>query len=255
MSLGVFGALLPPGLAEWAAVGLVGVSFVTSMLTAAFGIGGGVLLLATMAPLVPPAAIIPVHGVVQLGSNVGRAVLQRAHIDWPTFGYFLIGGAVGAALGGQVAINLPGDWLRGGLGLFILYSVWGPKPRVRRGDRLVNVLMGAFASFLTMFFGATGPFVAASLAARLDDRLTYVGTHAACMTAQHGLKVLVFGLLGFAFAPWLPLVVAMIVTGFAGTFVGTRLLHRLPEARFRTGLKLLLTVLALNLLAGGLGLW
>ena len=247
--------LLPPGLGELAALGLVGVSFITSMLTAALGIGGGVLLLATMAPLVTPAAVIPVHGVVQLGSNVGRAALQWSRIDWPTFGYFLAGAVVGAGLGGQLAINLPGAWLRIGLGLFILYSVWGPKPTVRRSDRLVNVLMGGFASFLTMFFGATGPFVAASLAARLDNRLVYIGTHAACMTAQHGLKILVFGLLGFAFAPWLPLIVAMIATGFAGTFVGTRLVHKLPEQRFRTGLRLLLTLLALNLLAGGLGLW
>jgi hypothetical protein len=40
----------------------------------AFGIGGGAALLAVMASLVPPAALIPVHGVVQVGSNLGRAL-------------------------------------------------------------------------------------------------------------------------------------------------------------------------------------
>jgi uncharacterized membrane protein YfcA len=115
--------------------------------------------------------------------------------------------------------------------------------------------MGAVASFLTMFFGATGPFVAAMLAARLPVRQAYVGTHAACMTAQHGLKIVVFGVLGFAFAPWLPLIVAMIATGFAGTVAGTRLLHVLPEQHFRKALKAVLTLLALNLLLSAAGVW
>ncbi len=248
-------ALLPPDLGAWFAIGLVAVSFLTSLLTAALGIGGGVLLLATMAPLLPAVAIIPVHGVVQLGSNVGRAVVQRAHIDWPTIAYFLGGSIVGASLGGQLAVSLPGTWLRAGLGLFILFSVWGPKPKVSRGTGLVSVVMGAVASFLTMFFGATGPFVAATLAARLPDRRVYVGTHAACMTAQHGLKIVVFGVLGFAFGPWLPLIVAMVTTGFAGTLVGTRLLDVLPERLFRHALKAVLTLLALNLLLAAVGAW
>lgn len=248
-------ALLPSDLAAWFAVTLVAVSFLTSMLSAALGLGGGVLLLATMAPLLPAAAIIPVHGMVQLGSNVGRVTLQRAHIDWPTFVYFLVGGVIGAAIGGQLVVNLPGRWLLAGLGLFILFSVWGPKPRVHRDSGLVSVAMGAVASFLTMFFGATGPFVAATLAARLPDRQAYVGTHAACMTAQHGLKIVVFGVLGFAFAPWLPLIVAMVATGFAGTVVGTRLLHVLPEQLFRTALKAVLTLLAFNLLLSAAGVW
>ena len=115
--------------------------------------------------------------------------------------------------------------------------------------------MGAIASFLTMFFGATGPFVAAILAARLPDRQAFVGTHAVCMTAQHGLKVVVFGLLGFAFAPWLPLIVAMAATGFVGTVAGTRLLHLLPEQVFRKVLKAVLTLLALNLLLSAAGVW
>ncbi len=247
--------LLPPDLTVWFAAALVAVSFFTSLLTAALGIGGGVLLLATMAPLLPAAAIIPVHGVVQLGSNVGRAVLQRTHIDWPTFVYFLGGSVVGAAVGGQLVVNLPGRWLLAGLGLFILFSVWGPKPKVHRGTGFASVVMGAIATFLTMFFGATGPFVAAMLAARLPGRQAYVGTHAACMTAQHGLKIVVFGILGFAFAPWLPLIVAMVASGFAGTIAGTRLLHVLPEQLFRKALKVVLTLLALNLLLSAAGIW
>lgn len=47
-------------------------SFLTSLISGALGIGGGALLLTVLATLLPPAALIPVHGVIQLGSNVGR---------------------------------------------------------------------------------------------------------------------------------------------------------------------------------------
>ena len=67
------------------------------------------------------------------------------------------------------------------------------------------------------------------------------------MTAQHGLKIIAFGLLGFGFAPWLPLIAAMVAAGFVGTLIGSRLLGRLSEHRFELIIKTLLTVLALDL--------
>lgn len=66
-----------------AALLLVLVSFLTSALTAAFGIGGGVAMLGALAGMAPPSVIVAVHGVVQLGSNTGRAFIQRAHVLWP----------------------------------------------------------------------------------------------------------------------------------------------------------------------------
>ena len=53
---------LPDGVPLWAAVALIAVSLITSLMTAAFGIGGGVTLLGAMTVLMPVAAIIPVHG-------------------------------------------------------------------------------------------------------------------------------------------------------------------------------------------------
>lgn len=66
-------SLLPPDVAAPIVALLLGTSFLASLITVAFGIGGGALLLAVMAVTMPPAALIPVHGVVQVGSNLGRA--------------------------------------------------------------------------------------------------------------------------------------------------------------------------------------
>ncbi len=213
------------------------------------------VLLAAMATVMPAPAIIPVHGVVQLGSNAGRAAIQRAHIDWRTFAYFGAGAVLGVAIGGSIVVTLPATVLRTGLGLFILYTVWGPKLRIAAGGTAVVVAIGVIASFLTMFFGATGPFMSALLRQRDYKPRQFVATHAVCMTAQHLLKIVVFGLFGFAFAEWAGLIVLMLASGFVGTYLGSHVLNRLPAATFANGLKAVLTVLALNLLGSALGLY
>ncbi len=244
--------LIPPDLPAGFALLLVAVSFLTSALTAGLGIGGGVALLAVMAYGMPVAALIPVHGVVQIGSNLGRLIVQRRHVDWRAIGYFVVGAVVGAALGGRFVVALPEAWLGLMLGAFVLVMTWVKIPKLAVASPWSFTGGGLVGSFLTMFFGATGPFVAAVFGAAFPERMTLVATHAAAMVIQHGLKVVVFGLLGFAFGPYILLLAAMIATGFLGTLTGTALLRRLPEARFRIAFKAVLTVLALDLMRRGM---
>lgn len=246
---------LPEGLSVLAAGVLVVTAFFTAALTAAFGIGGGVALLAVMASLVPVAVLIPVHGVVQLGANTGRALVQLRQVVWPLLGIFTVGAIIGALIGGQLVVTLPEILLKSFVGLFVLYTIWGPKVKGVKGGPIGLAIGGVLATILTMFVGATGPFVAALLAPRLDDRRNYAGTHAAAMVMQHGLKVVAFGLLGFAFGAWVPVMVAMVASGFLGTLLGTKLLHALPEATFRTAFKWVLTLLALQLIVSAMWDW
>ena len=106
-----------------------------------------------------------------------------------------------------------------------------------------------------MFVGGTGPFVAAFVSPDRFGKEPTVATHAACMTFQHGLKVVVFGMLGFAFGPWIPLLVAMVMGGFLGTLAGRVVLLKLPERAFAIAFKTVLTLLALRLLWSAATTW
>jgi uncharacterized membrane protein YfcA len=75
------------------------------------------------------------------------------------------------------------------------------------------------------------------------------------MTGQHLVKVLAFGLLGFAFGDFLPLVAAMIAAGFAGTWVGRHVLVRRGDTGFHRVLSVLMTLVALRLIWEGLADW
>lgn len=246
--------LLPPGIDPFTALLLIVVSFFTSALTAAFGIGGGVAMLGALAGAAPANVIIAVHGIVQLGSNTGRAILQRAHAHWPAVARFMLGAIIGVALGAWLFVQLPEKVLLGLLGVFILAMVWLPKPRIPGLSKAGLVLGGAISSVLTMFVGATGPFVQAVLLPLGLDRKGLVATHAVMMVGQHLLKVIAFGLLGVALVEWLPLIAAMIVSGFVGTVTGTKLLEKMPEHLFQIVLKVLLTLIALDLLRRAVGI-
>jgi len=239
--------LFPDPLGAAATATLVAVSFFTSALTAAVGLGGGVALIAVMAALMPPAALVPVHGVVQLGSNAGRALVQLRHVDWLIALWFAAGAVFGAAIGGAIAVELPGAILKAGIGVFVLWVVWGRKPKFGKARKRAMAAAGFASTFLSMFFGAAGPIGGAVLSTLGLTRHGFVANQAVTALIMHIFKIIAFGALGFAFAPWAGLIVLMIASGFLGTLTGSRLLGRMDEKTFRTGFKWVMTALALNL--------
>ncbi len=165
----------------------------------------------------------------------------------------MIGAVIGVALGAWLFRAMPENVLLAMLGIFILVMVWVPKPKIPGLDRAGMVLGGGISSVLTMFVGATGPFIQSLLVPLGLDRKQIVATQAVMMTAQHALKVVAFGFIGIALVPWLPLIAAMVVSGFVGTVMGTKLLDRMSERFFQITLKIVLTIVALDLLRRAAG--
>lgn len=238
---------LAPGLGEWPALALVALSFLTSLITATFSLGGGSLMIAAMTLVLPPAVVVPLHGCVQLGSNAGRAFVMRAHIQWPFMLWVTLGAVIGSVIGGGFANFLPDRWVAAAIGLFVLVTTWLPQPRVIAESRAVQFLGGAVVSALGMVVGAAGPLVAAFVRG-IADRRQLVATHAMLNSFVHVFKVVVFVAMGFAFARYLPLVLLMVAAGFLGTTVGSRILTRVPENVFRVVFRVLLSLVALELI-------
>lgn len=238
---------LAPGLAEWPTLGLVALSFFTSLITATFSLGGGSLMIAAMALVLPPLVVVPLHGCVQLGSNAGRALVMRRHIQWHFILWISLGAMLGSLIGGRFAWLLPGNWFVGVIGAFVLATTWLPSPRFVAGNRWVQLLGGTAVSAVGMVVGAAGPLLAAFVRG-IPDRQQLVATHAMLNTLVHVFKVAVFVALGFAFRQYLPLILVMVASGLAGTAVGSRLLVRVPERVFRLGFRLLLSLVALELM-------
>jgi uncharacterized protein len=133
------------------------------------------------------------------------------------------------------------------LALFSLSFVTSMIIAMTLGAVIGSVLGGVIVSTLGMVVGAAGPLLAAFVRG-IPDRRQIVATHATLNAFQHVFKVVVFVALGFAFRQYLALIAAMVVAGFAGTAVGSRLLTRVPERVFHMAFRVLLSLAAASLI-------
>jgi len=227
---------------------LVLVACLTSFVTAVFGAGGGVMMLGAMAQVLPAQMIIPLHGVVQLGSNSGRALMSWRYIDWRLISHFLPGAVLGIILGSLLLVSLSPAVIYLSVAFFILYLCWGPKlPKLVFGP-LGTSVAAAITSFLTLFVGASGPLVAAFIKQLHVCKFTTVATFAVAMSCQHLLKIAVFYQVGFSLIEWLPLLLSMIMSGAIGTFIGLKVLKYMSNKSFNRTFNLILTALAFRMI-------
>jgi uncharacterized protein len=229
---------------------LILVAFVASTTAAMVGLGGGILLISVMPGLIPPFAIIPVHGMVQVASNFTRVLFGLRYVVWSVCLPFVIGGFAGAGLGSQILVDIRWEYLPVIIGCFILIITWAPSFKYAPDLPGKYGILGALQTFLSLFVGVVGPLNMPFLLREGFSRDRVVVTHATQMTALHTIKVATFVFLGFTFTPYVYLIAGMILSATLGSYVGTHWRARVPEGRFRLVLKWIVTVLALRMLVG-----
>ena len=237
-----------PYVDAWTFGGLTALSVLTSAVGVVAGLGGGVRMIGVMATIFPPAALIALHGTIQLGTNITRIGIMRRYVLTSAIPPFGVGALAGALVGGQLVVSLHSALLQAILGGFLLYVSWAPRITAGAPTRGRFFLLGAVGTVISMFVGASGTLLAPFVAGVSSDRRQFVATHAAIMSITHGLKVIAFGVLGFAYGPYVPLLAAMIAASFLGNWLGRHLLENMPEALFRRVFQIVLTVLSLRLL-------
>lgn len=229
---------------ELVALGLF--STFTSLLTAVAGLGGGMLLLALMAQLLVPTILIPLHGIAQFFSNANRGLMHRHKLEWSYLKPFVLGSVIGAFAFVPLVVFVNPTLGAMALGLFILLVTWFPK--WLNVSRLHPLLSGGLISGLGVLFGATGPLAMSAHPKANWSKEQIVGNHGAAMAFQHGVKVVAFLVAGVQLHQYVPHIAVLFIGAWLGTYIGTNLLKKLTDARFKTLLKWVLTVLGLRLM-------
>ena len=227
---------------------LIVMAFFSSMLTAVVGIGGGMLLLAVMPVVLPPLAVVPLHGVVQLLSNASRSLFGSREVVWRILPAFMVGVVLGGFFGTRLVQAIPARYLPIPLGLFILLLTWLPnlKEQLQLPGKFFG--LGLAQGSLTLLLGATGPLNMPVLLRQGYSGGQVITTHALMMTIVHLMKVIAFGLLGFVFSAHLILLGGMSCAVIGGSWIGTKLRHRFPEQLLKRILKVLVTLFALRMI-------
>lgn len=244
-------------------------------MSASVGFLGGTILLTVMAQFLPPPVLIPLHGLVQFWANSTRVMFLIKSVNWKIVGYYALGTVFGSLLASQYVLSVPEHWYNLGLGLVVLILTFTPKeawgrvfrsatkeenvatitghPVKREISREKWVLTGFVASFIGLFVGAIGVLVGSVFLTEKNlDKRVIVSTQGACQSLVHIAKVIVFVYLGFQIGPWIWLLSGLIFTTLAGSYVGTRILDRIPQALFLKLFKGVIIILCLRLIASAL---
>ena len=212
-----------------AILGLSAVSFVTSLITAAVGIGGGLGLLAVMPSFVPISAVVPLHGLTQFASNTSRFLIDYRQAETRLLPAYLSGACLGAGAGYMFIGHIPDLYLSGGLGVFILLCTW--TGLVKRLGRLITSFfsLAFIQTFLSLFVASVGLISQPVLIRQGLAKNRVIVTHAMQMSVLHGLKVFVFVIAGFPFLRHWKIMLVMIVASATGSYFGSFFRDRIPE--------------------------
>ena len=226
------------------------ISFLTSTVAGVVGIGGGMMLIAILPSFLPLNALIPVHGLTQMSSNLSRAVFGYKDVQYEVIPKFLLGSAIGIGMFATVLTLISLEYVPLFIGAYILLSLWSEKfnEKIKRYESYF--LSGFFQTGLSMVVGATGPLTMTLLLKDYKDKDKVVATGAALMSITHILKVFVFMYFGFVFFDYIGIIIAMIIGAVAGSWAGTKLRDKIDGKKFLLILKVLLSALAIHVIVG-----
>lgn len=240
--------------------------FITSTLSGVFGMGGGLLLMAFYASVLPVPEAMVLHGATQLASNGFRAALLARHVVPRVCLSYLAGALLGVAACAVLRVEIDRPHLFVALGAVpLIGACLRPRPGFGMERRAVAAVCGVVVTGAQIVAGVSGPLLDLFFVRSTLERRSVIGTKAVTQCVGHAVKLLWFApLLGGAEAaaeghgeqahlPALAFVLS-ICAAAAGTATGRALLGRLTDARFRRLSTALVTVLSVVLLVRGIAL-
>lgn len=227
---------------------------VAATVSGAVGMGGGTILVATMAWMLPPAQVVPLHGAVQSLSNSSRGLMLWRHVRWSLVGSYVPLQLVGVVIATQFYRGDDLEWFRPAIGFFVWVAVaWDVfRPKHLDVPRGIFALAGFGGGLLTILVGVTGPYLAAFFLRDDLDKEQIVATKAVIQMIGHLAKFPAFLALGFSYGDHVSLLIPLVIASIAGTWIGTRLLKRLPAVGFRWAFRAVLLLIGARLALDGL---
>ncbi|WP_196161037.1 TSUP family transporter [Reinekea sp. G2M2-21] len=230
--------------------------FLTSLLSGILGMGGGILLAASLAMFVPLSAALLLHASAQFTANSYRALLHKHTIQWRIIHRYSIGMVAVALLFvyWQVTINKSLFYFL--LGAMALSSHFIPKNMALDTTKTSHAIASGFlVTALQLFVGVAGPLLDMFYQKTSLNRFQIVATKAMTQAMGHFVRITFY--LSVYRQHWQQseinawVLLGVIGLAMLGTRAGTSLLHRVNEAQFQFFSRTLLSTLGVFFIAKG----
>jgi uncharacterized membrane protein YfcA len=164
------------------------------LITTLAGLGGGLMLVLSLALLHDPHTALVVTAPALLLGNLHRLTLFRGHLSLDVAGRLAVGALPGAFLGGLVAVGLPPQVLKALMsGMVLLLWVRRFLPNGGRLPRWVLTPAGAGIGALTAASGGAGILVTPLILASGVTGDAFIATAATSAVAMHFGRLAAYG--------------------------------------------------------------
>ncbi len=228
-------------------------AFLAAILSSISGFGGATVLLPVFVALFGTRDAVAILTITQLMSNGSRTWFNRDYVVRPIVLRFAIGAVPAAIVGGLVFASAPLAALSRLIGFVLLGLVlWRRlKPEGLPISLRGFVAVGAVSGFGSALVGSLGPLTAPFFLAYGLTRRAYIGTEAASATVMHLTKLVVYGGAAVLTLGTAGIGLALAPAVAAGTWVGTRIVDRLPTRLFVALVEVALCVAGILLIVRG----
>ncbi len=229
-------------------------AFLGSTIAAVAGFGGAVILLPILVAVFGVRDAIPILTVIQLIGNGSRVWFNRYELSLPVVGWFALGSIPAALIGGLLFASVPLSALTKLLGVFFIAIVvyrHMAKGKLLRIPLRGFSAVGAVLSFFSALLGTIGPLMVPFFLAYGLVKGAFIGTEALATVVMHITKLVVYGgtavltvsntIVGLSLAPIMVF----------GSFIGKRIVDKLPERLFVLIIEATLVVAGINFLIRG----
>lgn len=224
------------------------VSYITALISAATGMGGGVIFLIGLNLFLPLEKVIPIHGLIQLKNNAVRVFVLRKYLIKNISVYFTIGCILGVLCVTFALKSLDNKIIPYSIILILVsYSLFKPKkfPEIKIPN-WAFIILGFVTGALGILVGAVDPLLAPFFLRKDFSRHQVIANKSYFQMLVHFSKIPVFLFLGFDYLEYWPLILILFTTAMLGTFSGLKLLDRISQELFLNIFKIILFAVSLK---------
>ncbi|WP_346352987.1 sulfite exporter TauE/SafE family protein [Azotosporobacter soli] len=230
------------------------VTLATSVVTLFTGFGVGTVLMPVMALFFDVKVAIFLTAIVHGCNNLSRIVLYRQAIDWRVIRRFGSVSVVGAFIGSYAQLYLSGDWLKSGVGLFLLlYGAFSLLPRGLNFalPKSMDALGGFLSGLLGGLIGNQGAIRSLYLLQQGLGKEELIASAALIAVLIDVTRIPVYAYTQFhAMEEHAALLALVVCASVAGTLIGGRLLPKVSYDWFKRIVLVAIAALGMLLLMG-----
>ena len=225
------------------------ISFFTAALSAATGMGGGIVFLIGLNIYLPLDKVIPIHGLIQFKNNLLRVWALRSHLIKDICLYYSIGCLIGVLIVSLFISSISSKLIPYCIILLLVfYSLFKPKklPELKLNN-FGFFILGLATGIIGILVGAVDPLLSPFFLRNDFTKHQIIANKSFFQTMIHLAKFPVFLYLGFNYLDHWFLILILLFSAFLGTLTGLKILNHINQRIFIFIFKLLLLAVSLKI--------